>query len=194
MVLALENSVPPKHRKRFPRLFSVALAVITLLYIAFGVCGYASFGPLGSSTALADWLCFADPSSCHIQCPRRFMSAGRDTEKIITLNMPPGIFPMLVKGCLCFSLFFTYPVMMLPVSTILDKAFGTQSKSMTSMSGVRGSGFSLGARGSFLLFTSCFLLLTISATLYVTSFLVQNGLRLSLVALSGLVVVRVVNT
>jgi hypothetical protein len=57
--------------------------------------------------------------------------------------MPPGIFPMLVKGCLCFSLFFTYPVMMLPVSNILDKAFGTQSKSMTSMSGVRGSGSSL---------------------------------------------------
>lgn len=54
--------------------------------------------------------------------------------------MPPGIFPLLVKGCLCFSLFFTYPVMMLPVSTILDKAFNTQSKSMTSLSGVRFGG------------------------------------------------------
>ena len=51
----------------------------------------------------------------------RYISYGNDTEKIITLNMPSGPFPNVVKGCLCFSLYFTYPVMMFPVSTMLDK-------------------------------------------------------------------------
>eukprot|EP00043_Microstomoeca_roanoka_P029830 m.23414 g.23414 ORF g.23414 m.23414 type:complete len:416 (-) comp9490_c0_seq3:2088-3335(-) len=50
-----------------------------------------------------------------------YASFGEDTEKIITLNMPPGIFPTIIKGCLCFSLFFTFPVMMFPVSTLLEK-------------------------------------------------------------------------
>eukprot|EP01147_Barroeca_monosierra_P009244 gene9244-1526_t len=89
MVIALELSVPEDRRHEFPRVFSTALGIITLLYIAFGVSGYASF--------------------------------GEDTEKIITLNMPPGIFPVLIKSCLCFSLYFTFPVMMFPVSTLIEK-------------------------------------------------------------------------
>ncbi len=36
-------------------------------------------------------------------------SFGQETESIITLNLPGGAFPFIVKGCLCFSLFFTYP-------------------------------------------------------------------------------------
>ena len=31
-----------------------------------------------------------------------------------------GILPELVKSCLCFSLFFTYPVMMFPVVSIIE--------------------------------------------------------------------------
>lgn len=77
MILSLEQSVPSDHRDKFPRLLTMALASITLLYVVFGSCGYASF--------------------------------GENTEKIITLNMPPGILPNLVKGCLCFSLLFTLP-------------------------------------------------------------------------------------
>ncbi|XP_078682925.1 uncharacterized protein LOC144917117 isoform X1 [Branchiostoma floridae x Branchiostoma belcheri] len=50
-----------------------------------------------------------------------YLSFGPETDSIITLNLPPGIFPLLVKGCLCFSLFFTYPVMMFPVVQILEK-------------------------------------------------------------------------
>ena len=31
-----------------------------------------------------------------------------------------GLFPLLVKTCLCFSLFFTYPIMMFPVLKIME--------------------------------------------------------------------------
>ena len=56
-----------------------------------------------------------------------YISFGDDTEKIITLNLPPGLFPHIVKACLCFSLFFTFPVMMFPVSTLLDKQLALAS-------------------------------------------------------------------
>ena len=32
-----------------------------------------------------------------------YVSYGSETEKIITLNLPKGIFPNVVKACLCFS-------------------------------------------------------------------------------------------
>eukprot|EP00039_Didymoeca_costata_P004251 m.72225 g.72225 ORF g.72225 m.72225 type:complete len:431 (+) comp12311_c0_seq2:357-1649(+) len=50
-----------------------------------------------------------------------YISFGEETEKIITLNLPSGIFPNVVKACLSFSLFFTYPVMVFPVSGLLEK-------------------------------------------------------------------------
>ena len=40
-----------------------------------------------------------------------------------------GIFPLLVKMCLCFSLFFTYPVMMFPVVQIIEKRWPAMSSS-----------------------------------------------------------------
>ena len=53
-------------------------------------------------------------TSCYIRINQdNFLFAcqsfGQDTESIITLNLPGGVFPFIVKGCLCFSLFFTYP-------------------------------------------------------------------------------------
>lgn len=39
-----------------------------------------------------------------------YLSFGPDTRAIITLNLPAGIFPGIVKACLCFSLFFTFPM------------------------------------------------------------------------------------
>ena len=39
------------------------------------------------------------------------MSFGHTTEQIITLNLPDGIIPNIVRLCLSFSLFFTYPGM-----------------------------------------------------------------------------------
>jgi len=62
-----------------------------------------------------------------------YISFGDDTEKIITLNMPQGFFPTVVKCCLCFSLFFTYPMMMFPVSTLLDKLAATTDGTVTPM-------------------------------------------------------------
>jgi len=50
-----------------------------------------------------------------------YVSYGAETDKIITLNMPDGVFPSIVKACLSLSLFFTFPVMMFPVSTLLEK-------------------------------------------------------------------------
>ncbi|XP_045203873.2 uncharacterized protein LOC123556878 isoform X2 [Mercenaria mercenaria] len=52
-----------------------------------------------------------------------YASFGKETNQIITLNLPQGEsldFSMIVKSCLCLALFFTYPVMMFPVMQILD--------------------------------------------------------------------------
>ena len=48
---------------------------------------------------------------CHSVSPSflSWQSFGPETQSIITLNLPAGVFPFVVKGCLCFSLYFTYP-------------------------------------------------------------------------------------
>lgn len=61
-----------------------------------------------------------------------YLSFGPDTESIITLNLPGGLFPFVVKGFLCFSLFFTYPIMMFPVSAIIERMFFTSPDTQTS--------------------------------------------------------------
>ncbi|XP_028412726.1 amino acid transporter AVT3A-like [Dendronephthya gigantea] len=88
MILSLESSVAKECQSKFYGIFKLAMLVITLLYMTFGICGYLSF--------------------------------GENTKSIITLNLPNGKFPVIVKSCLMFSLFFTYPVMMFPVSRILE--------------------------------------------------------------------------
>jgi len=53
-----------------------------------------------------------------------YLSYGPETNEIITLNLPSNEgfnFAILVKICLCFSLFFTYPIMLFPVTSILEK-------------------------------------------------------------------------
>ena len=90
MILSLEQSMPDQLRSTFKGLFIKTLTFVTTIYIMFGIAGYLSFGP--------------------------------DTKEIITLNLEPegGIdFALIVKVCLCFSLFFTYPVMMFPVTKII---------------------------------------------------------------------------
>lgn len=54
-----------------------------------------------------------------------YLSFGPETHSIITLNLPAGPMPLMVKGCLCFSLFFTYPIMLFPVVEILERRLGT---------------------------------------------------------------------
>ncbi|XP_022253203.1 amino acid transporter AVT3B-like [Limulus polyphemus] len=91
MILSLEASCLKGVRHLFNRYFIITISFSTALYIAFGVSGYMSFGP--------------------------------ETNEIITLNLSKGggmNFAMLVKVCLCVSLFFTYPVMLFPVTKLLE--------------------------------------------------------------------------
>ncbi|XP_072040988.1 uncharacterized protein [Amphiura filiformis] len=111
LILTLESSVIATKRTLFRKLFIVALSIVTTLYVAFGVCGYTSFGP--------------------------------HTNGIITLNLPQGIFPLLVKSCLCFSLFFTYPVMMFPVNNILERTLIPNPATQTYISRTLRSGIVL---------------------------------------------------
>ncbi|XP_031564992.1 amino acid transporter AVT3C-like [Actinia tenebrosa] len=57
-----------------------------------------------------------------------YLSYGINTNNIITINLPKGPFPYIVRGCLCFSLFFTYPVMMFPAVAILEKQIFNNGK------------------------------------------------------------------
>eukprot|EP00800_Vazella_pourtalesii_P008971 TRINITY_DN22905_c0_g1_i1.p1 TRINITY_DN22905_c0_g1~~TRINITY_DN22905_c0_g1_i1.p1 ORF type:complete len:183 (+),score=11.36 TRINITY_DN22905_c0_g1_i1:63-551(+) len=65
------------------------MAIITSVYIIFGICGYLAYGD--------------------------------STMDIITRNIEGNFFQSKVKLFLSVSLFFTYPVMMFPVSLIIDR-------------------------------------------------------------------------
>jgi len=92
MILSLEESLSIDVREKFKTYLTNTIIGITILYITFGAAGYLSY--------------------------------GKDTRDIITLNLPNDAgfnFALLVKGCLCVSLFFTYPIMLFPVFSILEK-------------------------------------------------------------------------
>eukprot|EP00096_Caligus_rogercresseyi_P003500 TRINITY_DN1661_c0_g1_i1.p1 TRINITY_DN1661_c0_g1~~TRINITY_DN1661_c0_g1_i1.p1 ORF type:complete len:426 (-),score=133.38 TRINITY_DN1661_c0_g1_i1:1747-3024(-) len=99
MILSLENSVDDSYKPHFRKTFVKTIAFVTFIYISFGASGYLSYGP--------------------------------ETKDIITLNLPhiEGSidFATLVKLCLCFSLFCTYPVMLFPVTELLEKKFFVSS-------------------------------------------------------------------
>ena len=99
MILSLEASVAKDYRSRFSTIFGrllFAKLVLELLFLALSITAMSSlyilFGVCG------------------------YLSFGPETHSIITLNLPVGPMPLMVKGCLCFSLFFTYPIMLFPVS------------------------------------------------------------------------------
>ena len=102
MILSLEHSAKEYLRPSFKRLFVITIVAVTVLYITFGVSGYLSY--------------------------------GADTKDIITLNLPHNAgldFALLVKACLCFSLFFTYPIMLFPVTSLLDDRVLKQAGGMS---------------------------------------------------------------
>jgi len=49
-----------------------------------------------------------------------YMAFKDDTEGIVTLNLPGGVVSNFVQTALCCGLLFTYPIMMFPVSEIMD--------------------------------------------------------------------------
>ncbi|KAI6655102.1 Proton-coupled amino acid transporter 1-like [Oopsacas minuta] len=88
LIFSLESSPHKSIRHHFRPIFITSMAIITIIYIVFGACGYLAYGEL--------------------------------TEEIITSNLE-GLIPTKVKLFLSVSLLFTYPVMMFPVSIILDR-------------------------------------------------------------------------
>lgn len=101
MILSLEQSLASDIRSKFRDYFVTTIMAITTLYITFGAAGYLSYGP--------------------------------ETKDIITLNLPNegGFnFAVLVKICLCISLFFTYPIMLFPVFSILEKKLSISSSAV----------------------------------------------------------------
>ena len=101
MILSLEQSLAVDLRSKFRDYFVTTIVAITTLYITFGAAGYLSYGP--------------------------------ETKDIITLNLPNDggfNFAILVKICLCISLFFTYPIMLFPVFSILEKKLSISSSAV----------------------------------------------------------------
>ncbi|RXG57090.1 Amino acid transporter ANT1, partial [Armadillidium vulgare] len=102
MILSLEESIAQQKKKSFRPIFISTMIALTVLYITFGSSGYLSFGP--------------------------------HTQQIITLNLPHGKtsfdFAAIVKICLGVSFFFTYPMMLFPVTHLIDKTFGFQNDKM----------------------------------------------------------------
>ena len=109
MILSLEQSTADALRPKFKSYFVWTIVSVTTLYISFGVSGYLSY--------------------------------GRETKDIITLNLPhedDGLdFAVLVKACLCFSLFFTYPIMLFPVTSLLEERWISKTSSSFVSHGLR---------------------------------------------------------
>ena len=55
-----------------------------------------------------------------------YLAYGSSTAQVITLNMPDGMFSLIVRVCLCGGLYFTFPIMMFPVVKLGDGVFARQ--------------------------------------------------------------------
>lgn len=91
MVLPLEKSM--RNKQNFSTILIATMVIITTIYATFGICGYLAF--------------------------------GETTKDVLTLNMENGgekfnFLTILVNVCLCVGLFFTYPLMLVPVFEIMQ--------------------------------------------------------------------------
>ncbi|XP_063729407.1 uncharacterized protein LOC134857014 isoform X2 [Symsagittifera roscoffensis] len=98
-----------------------------------------------------------------------YLSFGKETQPIITLNLPDSISPLLVKACLCFSLIFTYPMMMFPVVQLLEAKLLPEH---SQLSATRSSNNSSSATSKYM---------------------PGNVLRCSLVCVTGVIVIAIPN-
>ena len=57
-----------------------------------------------------------------------YLAYGSSTAQVITLNMPNGMFSLIVRVCLCGGLYFTFPIMMFPVVKLGDEMLAHQLK------------------------------------------------------------------
>merc|ERR1712226_489553 len=114
-----------------------------------------------------------------------YLSFGRETQPIITLNLPDSIFPHLVKMCLCFSLVFTYPMMMFPVVQLLEAKFLPEHSNLNSTSSPSIVTENRTPRAQKYM-TSAF-------SNHTSKYLHGNILRCALVCVTGLIVVAIPN-
>ncbi|KAK3259329.1 hypothetical protein CYMTET_31666, partial [Cymbomonas tetramitiformis] len=87
MILPIEQAM--QDRSQFEGVMTMSMATITVLFVSFGMLGYAAYGD--------------------------------ETQDIITLNLPKDWTASAVKIFLCLGLFFTFPVMMVPVYEIVEE-------------------------------------------------------------------------
>ncbi|XP_075240567.1 uncharacterized protein LOC142336005 [Convolutriloba macropyga] len=121
-----------------------------------------------------------------------YLSFGRETQPIITLNLPDSLFPHLVKVCLCFSLVFTYPMMMFPVVQLLESKFLPEYSSLSNStsSPTSSTDTSDNLRNPQLTTQQLGSLKYSNAT---SKYMPGNMLRCGLVCVTGLIVVAIPN-
>ena len=110
MILSLSESGSDSVQARFKRNFIATIVGVTAFYVVFGSLGFAAFGAA--------------------------------TRPMITLNLSPAstfsLAPVLVQLCLCFSLYFSYPLMLHPLSGILDARVSSMLPGKAGMFVTRG--------------------------------------------------------
>ena len=135
MILSLEQSVPAHRRPHFKRYFVCTIGCITTLYIRLvnGYCAQSLLFELFSQNKLKLQLFlpfFSFGAS-------GYLSFGPETKDIITLNLSSEgsnfiDFALLVKLFLCISLFFSYPIMLFPVTRMLQRKYACKYLSTVS--------------------------------------------------------------
>ncbi len=109
LILTLEESLPESRRKYFPRLFTVTVTAITIFYVIFGALGYVAF--------------------------------GASTMEVITDNLTTSEdfidLALFSKLCLCVSLFISYPLMMIPVFTLIESGYSVPGSRLVGDLGLR---------------------------------------------------------
>ena len=134
MILSLEQSVPAHRRPHFKRYFVCTIGCITTLYIRLVILPnhhyYSNFFHQTSFSYNCFCLFFSFGAS-------GYLSFGPETKDIITLNLSSEgsnfiDFALLVKLFLCISLFFSYPIMLFPVTRMLQRKYACKYLSTVS--------------------------------------------------------------
>ncbi|GMH58825.1 hypothetical protein TL16_g02695 [Triparma laevis f. inornata] len=123
LILPLEASAANK--ETFPKVLCIVLSAITVVMLFFGCLGFAAYGDKVLS-----------PITLNLEGSRgdlvkvrmrseatRMWSSTDETQTTLYTNSSlrsSARFASLAKVCFCVGLYFTYPIMMFPVNTIVE--------------------------------------------------------------------------